>query len=113
MALITCKSCGRPVSDRAKFCLHCGSAIGNAQANAPQDAQRPEPRPATPSREQRRTIDDDPQSGGKSGLTTLLAVLAIAAVAGCGWLWYDRSQQEPTSGNDYGSTAEAVIEQVS
>ena len=27
MALINCRNCGKPISDRAKFCPHCGAAI--------------------------------------------------------------------------------------
>ena len=53
MAMINCPECGQGVSDRATSCIHCGNAIGAAQANVfqqqatqrqpAQQATRPQP----------------------------------------------------------------------
>ncbi len=35
MALTTCKNCGQQISDKAKFCIHCGTPVQKTYLNCP------------------------------------------------------------------------------
>ena len=41
MALINCPNCGKPVSDRAPFCPHCGYDFGKSQRKYPKKSLTP------------------------------------------------------------------------
>ena len=76
MALINCPHCGRSVSSRATTCPHCGRKLYPATKDAIQELS---------------TVGE--HSSNKT-LKTITVVLAIAAIALCGWLYYNFQQEK-------------------
>lgn len=67
MALITCKNCGHPVSDKAPACPHCGTEIEPAATQA-----RPEPG---------AEFVPDTEECDKPTISPMVAIIAIAIIA--------------------------------
>ena len=100
MALITCNNCGKPLSDRATQCPHCGITIKNQEfedTRVMNDNSSYYPQ----SDDRYLSYDDSshnkPGTSGNNGLkvmASVLAVLAVLALIGCGWFIYDRNQRQ-------------------
>ncbi len=80
MALITCKNCGRPVSDKAPACPHCGAEIEPAATQA-----RPEPG---------AEFVPDAEDSVKPTISPVVAIIAIAIIAIGAMAGYYLYQQE-------------------
>ena len=73
MAIIKCRECGNPVSDKAVRCPHCGCVI-NANGAQPQNG-KPEERPAAPYQG---------SSGSSRPVVAIVVALSIVAVLALG-----------------------------
>ncbi len=75
-----CNQCGKQIPDDAKFCHHCGSAIGAIQNNEPTNEQ-PEKKPQRPKKKKEKP-DKAPASGGKrKWIFIVVAVVVVGIVA--------------------------------
>lgn len=81
MALITCKNCGKPVSDKAEKCVHCGAKFSknNAHSNT-QDSS------LSVVDEQKSKVKSD--NSGNVFVTFYIAIIIIVVVAFLGLIAY-------------------------
>lgn len=84
-----CRSCGGSYPAHAQFCPHCGTATQSVAAS--QQRPMPQRQQTQPVRQQQQPAGT-PRSGGNTALVVVLALLAVAAIAFCGWKFYQYHQ---------------------
>lgn len=98
MALIQCYNCGKPVSDKANACPHCGapvtSVINDANNSIPDNleatnAEPDVPESITPPQQNEYNFDDSSNGGSKKAIWIILAVIAVLGLGAGGWYWHD------------------------
>lgn len=93
MALITCKNCGKMISDKAKACPHCGTLVDFEQTVNGETSYNQETEPNRVVTSEPVEYYEEPERKSHAGLiiTAVLGLLALFSVGG--WLWYDSNQK--------------------
>lgn len=97
MAIIECRKCGQPVSDKADFCSICGTPVGEENVPPENILQTPPPLAREPYRSapvqpvmnvSPAPAKDAAQQGGKKTSLFLIVALSILVVLLCGVVLY-------------------------
>lgn len=71
MALIDCPKCGKPISDKALNCPHCGASMSVAEPTMPEPLD-----------------DDESQQGKRKTIIAVCAVVAVALLCAIGYYFF-------------------------
>ena len=82
-----CKHCGAQLPDGSKFCSKCGKslvdqAVQAVAGTAAQPAENPYVQQAQPAQHQTPAKENNPKKGKKVLIAVIVAVLAVALLAG-------------------------------